>query len=137
MTSLTGSCYRLHNIHNLHNDLHNLSDDKYFRKSNHAVASIFNVKWSLPKIILCGTQSMLITWQVFFFRLVGKLLKTIISLDISGSRHGMKLKLSPKKLFGKRWPLVMSLRGSYDKRIFYRVKNKSWICDITEEVGMQ
>ena len=63
--------------------------------------------------------------SVFFFRLVGKLLKTIISLDISGSRHGMKLKLSPKKLFGKRWPLVMSLRGSYDKRIFYRVKNKS------------
>ena len=61
----------------------------------------------------------------------------IILLSISGSRHGVKLKLSPKKLLDKKWPFVTPLPGSHDKCTFYRPENKFWTCVITKEVGMQ
>ena len=61
----------------------------------------------------------------------------IIPFGISGSRHGRKLKISPKKLLAKRGPLVMPSLGSRDKCTIYRQEIKSWICVLTEEVGMQ
>ena len=48
----------------------------------------------------------------------------IIPLGFSGSRYGMKLKFSAKKLLDKRWLLMVTVIGSRYKSTFYRPENK-------------
>ena len=59
----------------------------------------------------------------------------MITLGISGPRHGMTLKLTQKKFLVKRWLLMISSTGSRNKSPFYKPENKFKISVITEEAG--
>ena len=56
--------------------------------------------------------------------------------DVSGPRHGMKLKLSPKYFLDIRWLLIMSSTGSCDNSPFYKPENKLKFFVLTGEAGL-
>ena len=69
-----------------------------------------------------------IDWSVNYWKLLPP--------GISDARHGMAMKLSPKKLLHKKWVLMISSVGSHDKSPFYKPENKINIFVITEETGL-
>ena len=76
-------CHQLGHVTSLHFTNQKINLRSSLLQKKHVCRNFYiYVKWSLPKVIMFGILSMLITWQVCIYRLVYNLLKISIFLKL-------------------------------------------------------